>query len=79
MSETQGLIERELGHLVMELLGERVTAELLAAAAEERALGVVRDIQAVLDDPGRSDFACVEEITGILARAGVATGRHDFG
>lgn len=80
MSTIQALMERELGRLVLELLEERgaVGPELLQAA-EQRALGIVRDIQAVLDDPKRSDFNCVEEITDILARAGVPTDRHDFG
>ena len=78
MSAIQALMERELGRLVLELAGER-DAALLLQAAEQRALDIVRDIQAVLDDPGRSDFECVEEITDILARAGIPTARNDYG
>lgn len=79
MSATQALLERELGRAVLELLEDRGAAEPAVRAAERRALDLVRDIQAVLDDPERSDFDCVEEIAGILARAGIATSRHDFG
>lgn len=80
MSAIQALMERELGRLVLELVREQDTAgPPLLRAAEQRALGVIQEIQTVLDDPDRSDFDCVEEIIGILARAGVPTTRHDYG
>lgn len=79
MSAIQALLERELGHAALELLGEQAAAALAVPAAEERALNIVQAIQSVLDDESRSDFACVEEIVCILARAGVPTSRHDFG
>lgn len=79
MPAARELIERELGHRMLELLDEQSRAELLVPAAEQRALGIVRAIQSVLDDGGRTDFDCVEEIVRILERAGVSTSRHDFG
>lgn len=79
MSAIQAMMERELGRLVLELLEERGTAASAYPAAEQRALETVQAIQAVLDDEGRSDFDCVEEIAGILERAGAPTSRHDFG
>lgn len=72
-------MERELGRLILGLPEERGAAGLALPAAEQRALGTVQAIQTVLDNPGYSDFECVEEITDILAQAGVPTSRHDFG
>lgn len=79
MSAIQALMEREMGRLVLELVAEQDAGPLLLRAAEQRALGIVQDIQTVLDDPLRSDFDCVEEIIDILARAGITTTRHDYG
>ncbi len=79
MSAIQAMIERELGRLVLELLKERGAADLVVLAAEQRALGVIQSIQAVLEDPDCSDFECVEEIISILEHAGIPASRHDFG
>lgn len=79
MEAIQALMEHELGHTLLELLGEHSLTELVVPAAEQRALGIVRNIQAVLDDESRSDFDCIEEIVCILEKAGVSTSRHDFG
>lgn len=79
MSAIQALIQRELGRTVLELLGEQTLDELLIPAAEQRALGIVQDIQTVLDDSARSDFECVEELVSILEKAGISVSRHDFG
>lgn len=77
MTAIQALMERELGHLALELLEERDIAASIIPAAEKRALGLVQAIQAVLDDPALSDFQCVDEIAGLLRRAGIPTSRHD--
>lgn len=79
MSASQALLEREVGHLVLELLGNESVLSLLVSAAEQQAVEALQAIQTVLDDPDCSDFACVEEIVCILERAGIQTDRHDFG
>lgn len=79
MSAMQALMERELGRAALELLENESTMTSVVQAAENRALGIVQAIQAVLNDPARSDFDCIEEITGVLIKAGIPVARHDYG
>lgn len=79
MSANQAMLERELGHFILTLMKNVDIMGLAAPAAERRALAALQAIQAVLDDPGHSDFECVEEIVSILAQTGIPTDRHDFG
>lgn len=79
MSAMQALMERELGRAALELLENENTMASAVQAAENRALGIVQAIQAVLDDPARSDCDCIEEIVSILLQAGIPIARHDYG
>lgn len=79
MTAIQAIMERELGHAALELLGEQTAAALLVPAAEQRALELVQAIQTVLNNSDHSDFECVEEIVSILEKAGITISRHDFG
>ena len=79
MSAIQALMERELGRAALELLENENTMASAVQAAENRALGIVQAIQAVLNDPARSDSDCIEEIVSILIQTGIPVARHDYG
>ena len=67
-----------LGELAMEYL-EVLPTKVIAELAERRAVALLGQIKAILDDEALDDPACflrIDAIVGVFAREGISTLRH---
>ena len=72
------MTEKEIGRTMLALFEGLHGREFFSPIVENEAVRTLQLIQNVLNDEGKSDFECVEEIVAILWDAGISTDRHDF-
>lgn len=72
------MTEKEIGRTMLALFEGLHGREFFSPIVENEAVRTLQLIQNVLNDEGKSDFECVEEIAAILWEAGIPTSRHDF-
>ena len=77
------LFAQAIGREIVQYIKNRdLTPKNCAAAAENEALRVLRQIQIILDDDSVDDEACfmrIERIVQAFHAAGISTPRHDWG
>lgn len=72
------MTEKEIGRTMLALFEGLHGREFFSPIVENEAVRTLQLIQNVLNDEGKSDFECVEEIVNILWEAGISTTRCEI-
>lgn len=72
------MTEKEIGRTMLALFEGLHGKDFFSSIVENEAVRTLQLVQNVLNDQGKSDFECVEEISRILWDAGIPTNRREI-